>query len=169
MGKQISFYQTKDDEKEFVAYMRCTGDVVILAQTSAHELEEFPFFYALEGRKLGEACHVWNRSISPKPVTEHYSVHGGCYCLDFMQSEVINVMRCKLTDRGLSMGRLHIEDRVLDASGQMRPKSEAFISWFSTLCYWLKERYNKVSGGAYIGPNAESLCLTGVQLTGHSF
>ena len=169
MGKQISFYQTKDDEKELVEYMRSTGDVVILAQTSLVELEEFPFFYALEGRKLGEACHIWNRSISPKPVTEYYSAHGGYYCLDFMRSEVINVMRCKLTDRGLSLGRLHIEDRVLDANGQMRQKCEPFISWFSTLCFWLKERYKKLEGGAYIAPNAESLSQTGVQLIGHLF
>jgi hypothetical protein len=169
VGKQISFYQTKDDEKEFVAYIRSTGEVAILAQTSEKALEEYQFFYDLEGRRLGEACHLWNRSISLKPISEHHSVHGGCFCLDFMQSEVVNVMRSKLTDKGLSMGRLHIEDKVLDAGGQMRSKSEPFISWFLTLSSWLKGRYNKVDGGAYIGPHAELLIQSGVQMTGHSF
>lgn len=169
MGKQISFYQTKDDEKEFVAYLRSTDDVVILAQTSENELEEFQFFYDLEGRRLGDDCHLWNRSISPKPIMKYYPVHGGCYCLDFMQSEVVNVIRSKLTDKGLSMGRLHIEDKMLDASGRMRSKHEPFISWFSTLSSWVKERYKKVDGGAYIGPNADLLIQSGVQLIGHSF
>jgi hypothetical protein len=168
MGKQISFYQTRDDEQEFLAYVRSTGDAVLLAQTSEKELEDFQFFYELEGRKLGEACHLWNRAISPRPRIEHYP-EKGYFCLDFMQSEVVNVMRSKLTNRGLSMGRLHIEDKVLHSDGSMRSKGEAFLHWFGTLSQWLKRRYKKGVGGAYMAPSVEGLIRSGVELIGHCF
>ena len=96
MGRQIRFYMTEEDEDEFIDFVRSAGDVVILPQTSKKEVcEEFPAFRSLAGRRLGEGCIIWNRSTSPKPHVEYFEVHGGCYCVDFMQSEVVTVMRSK--------------------------------------------------------------------------
>jgi hypothetical protein len=167
MGQQVRFYMSKVDEREFVAFLRSTGDVVILPQTSERELEEYQLFSDLEGRKLGEACHLWNRSISARPVVEYYAAHGGCYCVDFMKSEVVNVMPSKMRDGHLSMGRLHIEDKVLDSNGRMGSKSEAFLNWFRDVCDWIKQRYKKGADGAYVAPGVEALIRKGARLTGH--
>ena len=169
MGKQLLFYMDKADEDEFLGYMRTTGDIAIIPQTSKEALkEEFQDFREAEGRPLGESCHLWNRSISPQPVVKHYAQQG-YYWLDFLQSEVVNVMRSKIVEQGLSMGRLHTEDRIRDAAGHMQPKSAQFQSWFSDLCRWIKQRSVQVIDGAYVLPGANALIQNGTQVTGHKF
>lgn len=169
MGKQLHFYMVDKDEDEFLQFVWSTGDVVILPQTSHLQGEEtFSSFRALAGRKLGESCHLWNRSISPEPVIK-YVPEQGYYWLDFMQSEVINAMRSKSIDQTLSMGRLHIEDKVSRPDGSLTEKSVEFLKWFNELCRWIKKTYPSKFDGAWISARAEALAKTGVQLTGHRF
>ena len=167
MGKQTRFYMADADEGAFVAYLRTTGDVAIIPQTSREELkEEFRQFSEAQGRELGEDCHLWNRSISPKPFVKHYPQQN-YYCLDFLQSEVVNVMRSKMTDQGLSMGRLHVEDKVF-GGGSMQNKNPRFDAWFTDLCNWLKRNAVRVVDGAYVLPGADALLREGVQVPGHA-
>jgi hypothetical protein len=169
MGKQIQFYMSEADEDAFISYLRTTGDVVIVPQTSSGKLtEEFRSFRELAGREFGESCHLWNRSISSVPVLKHYP-DKGYYWLDFMQSEVVNVMRSKMTDNGLSMGRLHIEDKARNRDGSMTSKSDAFQTWFSTLCRWIEGRSQRRVDGAHVLAGAEEMLEGGVAVTGHSF
>ena len=147
MGKQLLFYMDRGDEDDFLGYFGTTGDVAIIPQTSKEALiEEFQDFRQAEGRPLGESCHLWNRSISPQLVIKHYPQRG-YYWLDFLQSEVVNIMRSKMTEHGLSMGRLHIEDRIRDTGEHMQSKSAQFQSWFSDLCRWIKQRSVQVIDG----------------------
>ena len=119
MGKQISFYMVDDDEDEFIEFIRSSGDVVILPQASdISPLEEFSSFRELAGRKLGEACHLWNRTFSPEPLIKHIPQQG-FFWLDFLQSEVVNVTRSKRVDQRLCRGRLHIEDKALWSEGSV--------------------------------------------------
>jgi len=170
MGRQIRFYMTDEGEDEFIAFMRSVSDVVILPQTSEDDIgEEYPNFRSLVGRRLGEDSIIWNRSLSPKPSFEHYSVHDGCYCVDFMQSEVVNVMRSKRVDQQLSMGRLHIEDKARQANGGVVEKRREFVTWFNELCRWIKKKYPNTIHGAWLSPQVEALANSGVELTCHSF
>lgn len=161
---------TAEDEDDFVAFMRSTGDVVILPQTSEAELGEvYPSFRPLANRRLGEESVIWNRTVSPKPLFEYYDAHGGCYCVDFMQSEVVNVMRSKRLDQRLSMGRLHIEDKARRPDGSVVEKSGEFMDWFNGLCRWLKKTFPSTFDGACLSSRAEALAKGGIELTGHSF
>lgn len=170
MGKQIRFYMTNADEDEFLDFIRSTGDVAILPQsTDKAEGEEFTSFRDLSGRKLGDDSHLWNRSISPKPTIEYYDVHGGCYCLDFMQSEVVNVISSKQVGKELSMGRLHIEDTLLYPDGLVVKKGEEFLKWFDKLCRWIRKAYPKSVDGARLSVRAEALSKAGIELVGHRF
>lgn len=169
MGKQVLFYMSESDEDAFISYARSTGDVVILPQTREGELsEEFASFRALAGRHLGESCHLWNRSISAAPVLKHYP-DKGYYWLDFMESEVINVMRSKMTDQGLSMGRLHIEDKAGHPDGSTTPKGDEFNDWFLSLCRWIEKASKRTVDGAHVFPGADEMLENGVAVTGHSF
>lgn len=170
MGKQLRFYMVDQDENEFIEFVRSTGDVVILPQTSDREQgEEFSTFRELAGRRLGEDSHLWNRTLSPKPIVNNFPVHGGCYCLNFMQSEVVNVIRSKRTDETLSMGRLHIEDTVSRPDGSIGKKSAEFLKWFNELCKWIKKAYPTQFDGACLSARAATLAKSGIKLTGHRF
>ena len=170
MGKQIRFYMTNEDEDEFLDFVRSTGDVVILPQTTDKaEGEEFTSFRDLSGRILGDDSHLWNRSISPKPIIEYYDAHGGCYCLDFMQSEVVNVISSKQIGNELSMGRLHVEDVLLYPDGLVVEKGEEFLKWFDELSRWLRKSYPKSFDRARLSARAEALSKSGVELLSHRF
>ncbi len=169
MGRQVLFYMATSDEDRFVDYLRTTGDVAILPQTSREELrEEFRTLREVEGRQLGEAIHLWNRSISPRPTVEHYPQQG-YYCLDFLQSEVVNLMRSKMTQHGLSMGRLHVEDKVLGSAGKLQRKSERFEAWFADLFRWVRQQSVRRIEGAYVLAGADALISGGTPVTGHAF
>lgn len=167
MGKQFLFYMVDQDEDEFIEFVRTTGDVVILAQTTrSHDGESFSSFRDLAGHRLGEACHLWNRSLSPQPVIKHIPAQG-CYWLDFTQSEVVNVMRSKSVDQTLSMGRLHIEDKRSRPDGSSFKKGYDFLNWFDELGRWIKKNYPSRFDGAYLSARAEALSQNGVELIGH--
>jgi hypothetical protein len=169
MGQQILFYMSDGDEDAFISYLRLTGDVRIVPQTSAGVMtEEFRTFRELVGRGLGEACHLWNASISPPPILKHYP-NRGYYWLDFMQSEVVNVTRSELTARRLSMGRLHVEGTALDQTGSLRPKGLEFGSWVSELFKWIRDNSQGRASGALVLPGARELIDSGVEPVGHRF
>lgn len=167
MGKQVTFYMSRDDETDFVKFLRTTGDVAIIPQTSHEQMkEEFRDFTEAEGRPLGEKCLLWNRSVSPPPLVE-YIQRQGYYTADTLQSEVVDVWHCKPTPRGLSMGRLWMEPKVLDSDGQMQPKSAEFAAWFAALSRWIKKNALRTVDGAHVLPGADALARSGMQLTGH--
>lgn len=167
MGKQITYYMDSRDEAAFIAYVRTTGDVAIVPGTSRGELtEEFQTFRDAEGRALGQNLYLWNRSISPRPVVKHIPQQG-YYCLYALQSEVIDVWRCKVTAEGLSMGRLWMEPKILTSDKQMQAKGSEYIAWYSALCRWIKKQGVAVVDGAYVLPGANELVQGGQKLTGH--
>src|SRR5690606_11443292 len=167
MGRQIRFYMVDQDEEEFIAFVKTTGDLVILPQASeSNGGETFSSLRELDGRRLGESCHLWNRSLSPEPAIKHIPQHG-CYWLDFMQSEVVNVMRSKRVGQTLSMGRLHIEGTVARPDGSAVEKSDAFLEWFKELCHWIRKNCPGRYDAAYVSARAENLSMAGIELTGH--
>ncbi len=170
MGKQIGFYMVEEDEDEFMEFVRSTGDAVILPQTTdQYPPEEFTRLQELSGRQLGGGCVLWNRSISPQPSFEFYEVHGGCHCLDSMQSEVVDVLRSHLRDHRLSMGRLYIDNMVLQPDATIGSKCVEFIDWFDQLARWIRKNYPKSHNGARLSPRARELLLAGYELVGHVF
>jgi hypothetical protein len=170
MGKQLRFYMADSDEMDFIEYLRTTGDTAILPQTSKQLVyeDEFARFSDFAGRDLGEGIHLWNRTISPPPSVKHFPQQG-YYCLDFMSSEVINVIRSKMSGNRLSMGRLHIEDKFLTADRRLELKSPEFEEWFIDLCRWIKQRSVQTIDGARVLPGASALISKGTLVTGHVF
>ncbi len=168
MGKQICFYMNEDDEDEFLEFIRSTGDVVILPQTTNQKKPEVILtLKELSGRRLGEGCVLWNRTISKKPIFEFFEVHGGSYCLDFLESEVVSLMRSRCDNGMLSMGRLHIETKQTLPDGSLVEKSSEFLIWFDQLCKWIRRKYPNSKNGAYISQRAEKLEDSGLELGGH--
>ena len=169
MGRQIQFYMLDEDEDDFLAFVRSTGDVRIYPKTTDTKCgEEFRTFRELAGRDFGEGCVVWNGSVSPEPIIRYYP-KPGYFSIDFMASEVITVIRSKRIDHQLSLGRLHVETSVLLPDGTLGRKGEAFIKWYDSLCRWIRKHWPKRFDGAYLSPRAEALQHSGIELVGHRF
>lgn len=159
---------TAQDEDEFLEFIRSTGDVIIVPSTSKMaDGEAFSSFDELNEWRLGSGCHLWNRSISPKPIFQYFDAHGGCYCLDFLNSEVVNIMRSKIDSDTISMGRFHIEDRYIMQNGTESMKSTTFLIWFKKICNWIKKGYPTVFDGAHMSFRVKHMQENGIELIGH--
>ncbi|MCB9857835.1 MAG: hypothetical protein H6818_19295 [Phycisphaerales bacterium] len=157
---------TPEDEVEFLSFVRTTGDVRIIAQTSeAPNGNRFSTFQELQGRRLGSDCELWNASISPHPEIKHVPSRG-IYCLDFLQSEVINVSPSFLVDRRLTQGRLHVETTVLTAERKVAQKGTKFLKWYEQLSRWIRRHYTGRHDGDCVSARAEALVKRGVDLGG---
>lgn len=166
MGRQVYFYMTEEDEDDFLEYVRTTGDVVIIPQTQGTiSLTGIENFRTLAKSKFGEGAHLWNKAISPPPVFKHYE-SGGYYCVDFLESEVINVTRSKSVNGALRPGRLHIEAKISgnNVGSHAREKGAEFLHWYSVLAKWIRKHYEKQEDGTYVGRNAFVASETGLKL-----
>jgi len=160
---------TREDEIEFLDFVRTTGDVILIPETSELLLSEvYRYFFELEGRKCGEGCHLWNRSISPEPIVAFYP-GPNYYCVNSLQSEVLNPMRSKMCEGLLSMGRLHVEHQVLVSGNTLGQKSKAFIDWYDKVCRWIRTHYKHRFDGAYASERVREEVEKGLKLTGHCF
>ena len=157
MGKQVMFYMAKSDED---------GSL-----TTCDHREMSPSFRRLHGKSCERSFEIsvkrrddrWEKApicgIGRSHQGRWSSIipQQGYYWLDFLQSEVVNVMRSKMTDQGLSMGRLHVEDKIRGTQGNMRQKNERFEAWVSDLFRWIKQQSVRVIDGAYVLPEANAL------------
>lgn len=168
MGRQISFYMGPDDERAFLDGLRAGANIAVIPETSFGNLSEcYRYFYELEGRRLGDAAQLWNRSISPRPLVQYFPEQG-YYCVDSLQSEVVSIIRCRLSRESLTMGRLHLETTRLDDHARLVPKGAAFLTWYDGVAKWIRKSYKIRVNGAFTGPGARSLAEGGAKLVGYA-
>lgn len=168
MGKQIQFYLNEDDEDDLLKFVKSTGNVFLLPQVAeSPQQKAITSFRDLNGSRLGMDSVLWNGAISAPPLITFYPVHGGCYCVDTLQSDVINVMRSKRTRATLSMGRLQIETAILTAGGIVERKSNDFIKWFDKIAKWLRKSHRERHDGAVVSIRVAAMRDQGLELVGH--
>ena len=165
MGKQVNFYMTAEDEREFVEFVR-TGEKVALfksvqASPEILELDKMP----PAGEPFWFSLCLWNTDHKPPP-TLTYIKEQGYYCVEEMESEVIQFHRCGVDQGRLVRGRIWAEMsywRLGDVSPIVIRKSEAFVKWFDRLAKWIKRRSIRDQSGDYLLPNAAKYVHAGGQ------
>lgn len=167
MGSQVYFYMSLHDEEGFGLNLREANDAVIIPSCFHSSMPIFRLFRELDESVFDdEGCHVWNRSISPNPIITEFRDKGFA-CIDFLNSEVINMHRCRLRDGTLSVGRLHVEKSALVGNDSMASKGEDFLIWSSTVMQWIRRSYKKLDRLTYIGPDAQKLLNAGTIRISH--
>ena len=162
MGKQIGFYMTESDEREFTEFLCADAEVRILRDRIATpEPEVLP---ELPDRKgpWGFKVWIWNSGISSSPKL-HFVAAQKHYCLDPMPYEVIEFSRSRMDEGRLVRGRLWAEftgwDRN-DPSATIK-KSDSFTKWFDRLAYWIRRHSARDHVGDYLLPGAAEYAQQG--------
>ena len=156
---------TREDEVEFLDFVRGTEDVVILPSRSPSEnfepIGELPPPFSTEHwlRFL-----FYNRAVSSNLVTRQ--VEGlGYYTIDALKSSVIEFLRPSLKEGTLHKGRIWAQFKHLDQDKMsMVPKEPAFVGWYETLAKWVRKNYRNFERQVYISPQAQKLLQEGVKL-----
>ncbi len=156
MGRQVNFYMTHEDEQEFLGFVRSTGTIAVFmtTQDSAEllELNELPA-EDVEGAYF--LC-FWNKDISPHPKLK-FITEQNHYCVDKMESEVVEFLRCVTIDQRLNPGRIWTEITYWDLNEDppvMIRKPPAFEKWYNKLAAWLRKHGTRSESGYFIMPEA---------------
>jgi hypothetical protein len=169
MDKQVGFYMTHEDEKNFLASISDLAPVRLVRQTftdpSHLELESFEPVGSRDGNaRLCLEAHLClvNTTLGAVPKVNSYPQHSYRF-VDVAESEVVEFTRCELakgrykpSQTWLSNGRLWFAEQHM-----LVRKSDAFVKWANSLLKWVRRNYEKDARGNYVAPKALELSKAG--------
>src|SRR5262249_18513793 len=156
MGKQVRFYMTYEDEKNFLASISDLAPVRLVFKSFAHPSPmEVGSFEPVGGHKDDANLCLINATLGTVPKV-NFSPKISYQFVDPAESEVVEFLRCKL-DKGhykpsqtwLNAGRLWFTEQTMEGR-----KSDAFIKWANSLLKWVRRKYERDARGDYAAPNA---------------
>ena len=155
VGKQVNFYMTADDEQKFVEFVRSDRHVAVfksvLPTMEVTDLVELP----RRGEPFWFSLCFWDKDHCPSP-SSTYIKQQGHYCINEIESEVIQFHRCGLDEGRLVRGRIWAEMtgwRREDPATIIN-KSEAFSAWYERLANWIKRHSTRNDRGEFVLPGA---------------
>lgn len=163
MGKQVQFYMTHEDEKNFLASISDLAPVRLVRQSSTEPLHlELESFEPIGSHEDDAHLCLVNATLGTVPKVNSYPQHPHRF-VDRNESEVVEFLRCKM-EKGqykpsltwLSNGRLWFTEQTMDGR-----KSDAFIKWANSLLKWIRKKYERDARGNYAAPNALELSKAG--------
>ena len=169
MGKQVQFYMTHEDEKNFLASISDLAPVRLVRRTFTEPEHMVLQTFEPVGNREGKArfcleahlCLV-NATLGIPPKINSSPQHS-YRSVDLAESEVVEFTRCELA-RGrykpsktwLNDGRLWFAEQDLGVR-----KSDAFVKWANSLLKWVRRNYERDARGIYVAPNALELSKAG--------
>ncbi len=169
MGKQVQFYMTHEDEKNFLASISDLAPVRLLyrgfADPSHMVVESFEPVGAREGNAgvcPGSQLCLVNATLGAPPKVNFYPEQSR-HCLDRHESEVVDFDRCELAKGRYKPSQTWLNDGRLwfDEQHTLVKKSDAFIKWANSLLKWVRRNYERDARGIYVAPNALELSKAG--------
>lgn len=165
MGKQVNFYMSADDERDFIEFVRADRNVGFFKY--ALPLPEIPLLEEMPtpDKPFWFSLFLWDRDRSPVP-SVHFVKEQGYYVVNFIESEVIEFSRSFLDEGRLVRGRIWAEMNGWrqDDPATIIKKSDSFSKWFDRLAAWIKRRATRNAVGDYMLPGAATFAAQGGQL-----
>ena len=168
MGRQVEFYMWGQDEREFIDFVKSTGEVIILPYTSPKA--DMPALAELPPASDEFMLWLFNRNVSSRLLTrfvqqQDYNV------VDRDLSSVVEFSRTVLSEGVLVPGRLWAIFNYVTPDMQWAYKEPEFKKWYERLARWIRKNYSRdpdLGHGFYFGPEARELARTGkVKLRGY--
>ncbi len=156
MGRQVQFYMTFEDEKQFLSAVSRQGEIrLIHGSFATGRPDEIQPIWSLGSSSDDWALLVASAALPPCIISEFVPTLG-IHCIDEAASEVVQFNRCKPVKNWLANGRLWFDVR----SGS-QPKSPEFVKWADSLLKWIRKNYHRDPDGVYVGPQALELSAEG--------
>ena len=155
MGKQIRFFMTAEDEREFAQFVTEDPDVVFIPrQSKTSSVLEFSHPEEADQIQQRISLWIWNKRICGKVTTVQYSPES--FAFRGINEELIEFSRCFVHGRTMVAGRLYADMYSLDEAGkQLIRKGMEFEQWYNKLVRWIRRHYTRdPKYGDNIGPRA---------------
>jgi hypothetical protein len=168
MGKQVRFYMTYEDEKEFLQALRLKAPVRLICQVFKDESAmEMPEILPVK-KDMSAFMALVNSNCSTRfnyrCVPEHKN-----YFFDQQNSEAIEFSRSEpRDDNRITDGRLWFQETWYENRESEGRKSEEFCKWANSVLRWIRSHYHKREDWDYVGPHAFKLWQEGKLKLGYS-
>ncbi len=166
MGRQVMFHMTREDEDRFLDFVRSTGNVLVLPDTSQapefQPLAHLPEYFS--GKSWGKAW-LFNRDVSKRlltryvPEQEHHVIEHASSAVELLRSHP----KYETKDT-LQWGRIWADFWYLDSQNMFQKKELAFVQWYDSLAKWIRKKFVRVSWNDFAGPGALDLRRLGWKL-----
>jgi hypothetical protein len=155
MGKQIGFYMTHEDEKNFLGAISKLAPVKLLSSRFSDK-SNMEILCLQPVSAVFEKVYLVNSNLPPRITTRFYS-ENGIHVIDHRESEVVELVRAGSVtgNTWMNNGRLWFEE-----NSSHEKKSEAFIKWANSLLRWIRSHYVK-HGDYWAAPEAVALSERG--------
>jgi len=147
---------SRDDEDEFLKFLRSTGNSVILPANSP--TSGFTSLDMLPEASQDEATRrFWLQNPSVNlPVVTEFDREKGYYLINGFQSPVIEFLRSLTVSKIMLPGRLEADMTYFDDDkGDIVSKPVEFRNWFDLIEGWIRKNYRQLTIWTYAGPGAE--------------
>jgi hypothetical protein len=147
---------SREDEDEFLEYIRSLGNLLILPATSPSSdfapVEGFP-----ESSQDERTRRFWlQHTGTGLPLVTEYVPEKDYYLVDEFQSPVIDFWRSWMVSQVMLPGGIQSEMNYVDNDKQDLAKKPAeFRKWFESIDGWIRKNYRRLGIYIFAGPGAQ--------------
>ena len=167
MSKLLVLYMSREDEAEFLEYVRSLGNLLILPATSPSSdfvsVDSFP-----EPLQDESTRRFWleNTAVGLPLVTEQVP-EKGYYVVDGFQSPVIQFWRSWMVSQVMLPGGIQADMNYIDEERKdLARKPAEFRNWFESIDGWIRKKYRRLGIYVFAGPGAQKFREEGGTLQG---
>ena len=155
MARQVTFFMAKEDEDAFLSFVRSTGDVVLIPNTSLTDsfqpIDNLPAPFSSGAWRQ---FWLWNRSITQNYQPE-YDPDKGYHIINGILSSLIEFSRSYVKDNTMYPGRIWAEFTTVDEeASDLGQKSREFRNWYEDIAKWIRREFMHTGWMMFAGPGA---------------
>ena len=160
MGRQVEFYMTEADEKEFMDFVRTTGKIEILPYFMKVTSERLASLPSLGFDPQSDCVFLYNSLVPGELIIKPLDFpvlpeKPGRWSVDDSNSPVIEFSRSEQRGNGLMEGRIYATFKLVRWDlNSLVPKDPAFAKWYDKIARWIKRRYTRIESLTYASPRA---------------
>ncbi len=146
---------TREDEEEFLGFVKRTGNVEVLPHTSKTSNFE-PVDVLPESSPDASSRLFWllNHSVSSNLIVD-YDADNGYYVINGFRSSTVEFARCLNRDNKMRAGWIWVEFTTVDDDiMDLGQKEREFKRWYGSLANWIRRKYCLTGLLAYAGRGA---------------
>ena len=167
MPKLLVFYMSKEDENEFLEYVKSLGNLLILPATFPSS--DFTPMYGLPEPSQDESTRrFWLQNTGVGlPLVAEQVPEKDYYVVDGFQSPAIEFWRSWTVSQIMLPGGIQADVNYIDNDKQdLAKKPVEFRKWFEWIDGWIRKKYRRLGIYVFAGPGAQKFREEGGILQG---
>jgi len=147
---------SREDEDDFLEYVRSLGNLLILPGTSSSSdfapVDNFP-----ESTQDESTRRFWLQYTGAgMPLVTEHVLEKGLFVVDGFQSPVIEFWRSWMVSQVMLPGGIQADMNYIDDQRQDLAKKPAeFRKWFESIDGWIRKNYRRLGIYVFAGPGAQ--------------